>query len=117
MATSLTPLALARLVAASASECDGVAAVAPGPSGVAATHGPGGRVPGVILRPATAEGATVTVHIVAEAVSSRPDLAAAVRTAVTSALDEAVPASAPWTVDVHVADLVTPDLDRPHPLP
>ena len=102
MPTSVAPLALARLAASTARSCAGVVSVDPGPSGVAATHGPGGRVPGVTLRiPAGA----ATVHLVVGADRSLPEVAEDVRRSVAGALTEADPEPGRWTVDVHIADI------------
>lgn len=105
MTASIAPLAMARLAAAAAEACDGVAAVTPG-SGVAATHGPGGRVDGVIVTPGAPGGARVAVHIEVAPMGPLPELAAGVRAAVAAALADADPDRAPWTVDVHIVDLV-----------
>lgn len=113
MPTSIAALALARLVVRVAEACDGVAAVSPGPSGVAATHGPGGRVPGVVVHPSAPGGPNVTVHLVATLDQPLPQVAERVRAAAVTALAEADPDRAPWTVDVHVSDVIPPVPGRP----
>lgn len=103
---TVAPLAIARLVAATAVACDGVVAVTPGPFGVTATHGVGGRVPGV--RVEAGQPGRVALHL--SITMGRPiaALAADVRTAVAATLDRDVPDGAPWSVDVHVVDVDAP---------
>lgn len=100
---TIAPLAIARLAAARAAACDGVVAVTPHPIGVAATYGPGGRVPGVevVLGPP----GRVTVHIRAALGIDLGTAAGAVRSVVADALDDGDPERSPWVVDVHVADV------------
>ncbi|CAN5609804.1 MAG: hypothetical protein ACR2JF_08170 [Iamia sp.] len=106
MTTSVAPLALARLVARVAGACDGVEAVAPALPGVAATHGPGGRVPGVVVHPLAPGGPSVTVHVRVSLGRPLPAVADEIRRATIEALAQADPDRAPWTVDVHIADVV-----------
>ncbi len=58
-------LTLARMVAQAVRSVPGVLDVTPGRFGVAATYGPGGRIPGVVLRRDANETLTLEVQVIA----------------------------------------------------
>lgn len=100
---ALAPVALAELVRRTALGVAGVADVGSTPRRPVATHGPGRRVDGVEVR-RSAPGGQVVVHLTVAFGTRVPELAETLRRRVAAAMADAT-GSAPWTVDVHVADL------------
>lgn len=111
MTIRVSAIAVAELVSVTAAAVDGVVAVTPEPGHVAATYGPGRRVAGVEVQ-RRADGDRIVIHVAVAFGSLLPSVAAAVRAAVTRALAEHLPGQAAPIVDVHIAQVVVPELDR-----
>lgn len=104
--TTIAPLAVARAAAAAAVGVPGVVDLDAGRLGERATHGRGGRVPGVVVTGLGAD-QRVAVRIVVDGLRPVRPVADAVRDAVLAVLGDN-PGGAP-PVDVHIADLRRPD--------
>ena len=102
----MAPLAIAELVRATALELDDVVEVRPTRAGGPATYGPKRSVPGVAIDQGPDGSGHAIVHVVAHYGRPLQAVGSHVRTAVAAALDQAVTETAPWRVDVQIADVV-----------